>query len=213
MREVVIVVLDRLTRLSKRFRGSRPPSRAQDRKVFGIGTIKTGTTSLGEALALLGYRHTHENRNHLLGCVERGELEPVFEWVDRYDSFEDWPWPLLYRELDARYPESQFVLTIRRDDQAWLRSVLAHSDWAGPSKGRRMFFGHSSPFGHEDDYVAVYNRHIESVRTHFAGRPGKLLELCWEKRHGWDELCAFLGKPRPEAEFPWANSAGKRVDK
>ena len=34
--------------------------------------------------------------------------------ADRHESFDDWPWPALYREMDDRYPDALFVLTVRR---------------------------------------------------------------------------------------------------
>lgn len=70
-------------------------------KIFGIGWAKTGTTTLGECLRLLEYRHT-SHRFDLVRHLPSRNLEPIFDVVDEFDSFEDWPWILLYRELDER---------------------------------------------------------------------------------------------------------------
>ena len=37
----------------------------------------------------------------------------AYAMVDRFDAFEDNPWPVLYKELDARFPGSKFILTRR----------------------------------------------------------------------------------------------------
>ena len=182
-------------------------------KVFGVGTLKTGTTSLGSALEMLGFRHTHDNRERLLKQIQAGNLESVFHWVDRHESFEDWPWPLIYRELDARYPDSRFILTTRANEDVWLKSMVRHAEKFGPTQGRRLFFGYKMPHKHEADYVARYRQHNQEVRDYFKGRPGKLLEVCWEKGHGWRELCSFLNMAAPDAPFPKVNTAVDRLNK
>ena len=71
-------------------------------KVFGIGLNKTGTTTLASCLIELGYRHMSVRRDLLVGWFN-GNLEPLFQVCDEYDSFEDWPYPLAYKELFYRY--------------------------------------------------------------------------------------------------------------
>ena len=93
-------------------------------KVFGIGFHRTGTSSLGRALEQLGYNvcgnfiHNETNLGDTLH-------QRAYDMAERYDAFQDFPWPLLYRELDKRYPGSRFILTTRNTD-AWVRSVLKH---------------------------------------------------------------------------------------
>lgn len=48
-------------------------------KIFGIGNLRTGTTSLGSALEILGYKHTHKNRETLLQYVKANELDKVYQ--------------------------------------------------------------------------------------------------------------------------------------
>jgi len=183
-------------------------------KVFGIGLIKTGTTSLGAALAELGYRHTSQRRNALLEHVRRGELEPIYRWVDRHDSFDDWPWPFLYEPLSETYPRSRFILTVRRDPETWLDSVLRHCQREGASPGRAMFFGHEMPEGNEEAYLARYLEHNEAVRRHFRHSPERLLEVCWEDGDGWEPLCRFLGLRAPQRKaFPALNTRAQPIAK
>jgi hypothetical protein len=65
----------------------------------------------------------------------------------------------------------------------------------------------------EDAYRAVYYQHIDQVRSHFASRPHKLLEVCWENGDGWQQICDFLQKEKPEQTFPKVNTAKNRLDK
>lgn len=180
-------------------------------KVFGIGLIKTGTTSLGEALSILGYNHTHQNRECLLREVSEARLRRVFRWVDRFDSFEDWPWPLIYKQLDRAYPASKFILTVRDNDRIWYESVCRHHRVFGPTFGRRLFFGRGSPIDSRDRYLRRYREHNSRVMEHFADRPDKLLTVCWERGDAWQELCDFLEAPVPDLDFPLLNTAQDRL--
>jgi hypothetical protein len=61
----------------------------KDRKVFGIGMNKTGTTTLKACLEQLGYTVCGPDLE-LLRYVNRGELGSVFEFAENYDGFQDW---------------------------------------------------------------------------------------------------------------------------
>ena len=47
----------------------------------------------------------------------------AYAMVEQFDAFEDNPWPLLYRELDERFPGSKFILT-RRPTENWINSQV-----------------------------------------------------------------------------------------
>jgi len=89
-------------------------------KVFVIGMQKTGTTSMGEALARLGYRNGGGFRiNHPRGVqidepITREKVWAIAkERAALADAFEDNPWPMFFREVDAAFPGSKFILTER----------------------------------------------------------------------------------------------------
>jgi len=124
-------------------------------KVFGIGLNKTGTTTLGVCLKTLGFRHAPYDRE-LLYQIKAGDFAGVHEVADSYDSFEDWPWPLIYRELDARYPDARFVLTERISVDRWLDSLKNHSVRAGTPRVRELVYGHPMPHGHDAEHIAFY---------------------------------------------------------
>tara|TARA_Y100001933_G_scaffold217308_1_gene224803 strand:+ start:192 stop:407 length:216 start_codon:yes stop_codon:yes gene_type:complete len=44
-----------------------------------------------------------------------------FNMINHYQTFDDWPWLLYYKELDKRYPEAKFILTVR-DEISWVKS-------------------------------------------------------------------------------------------
>jgi len=175
-------------------------------KVFCIGSHKTGTTSLELALKKLGYRVTGS-----FGTKDPNIANKVHELayakVAEYDAFEDNPWPVLYKELDQRFPGSKFVLT-RRPAEAWIRSMV--KDFATTETPmRRWIYGDSAgcPEGNEDIYIARYERHNKEVLEYFAGRPDDLLIFDLPKGDGWNELCPFLGHDILDEPFPHANKA------
>ncbi len=179
-------------------------------KVFGIGWAKTGTTTLGECLRQLGYRHV-SHRFELVPLLPERNLGPIFEVVDQFDSFEDWPWILLYQELDEKYPGSRFVLTTR-DESKWIasyRNMLAKRDIVPEEENvrRRILYGLPFPDVTDEQLIERYRRHHDDVRKYFAGRPESLLEVNWGQGDGWPQLCRFLNVPEPDAPFPHANKA------
>ncbi len=190
----------------------------QSPKVFVIGMQKTGTTSMGEALARLGYRNGGGFRiNHPRGVQidEPITREKVWEIARQRaalaDAFEDNPWPMFYREVDAAFPGSKFILTERASAE-WLKSVVRHfADNPGPYAN--LIYGVDQPRGNETRYLEVYQKHNADVRAYFAKRPRDLLVLDLEGGHGWPELCGFLGRSIPSTPFPHMNRASSREAK
>ncbi len=176
------------------------------RKVFGIGLNKTGTTTLGVCLKTLGYKHS-PYAGRFVAAAQSRELDELLAYAEAWDSFEDWPWPLLYRELDERFPGSRFVLTTRNDAVTWFRSLCGHAERTGPTPERRLIYGHEMPQGHRVEHLKLYEEHVLAVRAWFQGRPEALLEVCWERGAGWPELCRFLGAEQPGEPFPHAHQA------
>ncbi len=177
-------------------------------KIFGIGWAKTGTTTLGSCLEILGYSHQGQDLD-LVYDVESGSLDRIFSVVDRFDVFEDWPWILLYKEFDRRYPGSKFILTIR-DTENWWRSYQNHVATRGarPDIGRirEIIYGFEENLQDKQAYIERYERHNAEVLRHFAERPNDLLVMNWEEGDGWPKLCQFLGRPIPRQPLPHANS-------
>ncbi len=173
-------------------------------KVFGVGLQKTGTKTLGACLRQLGYRHLSWDAK-LVEVYMRGDHRTVLEKMASHDSCEDYPWLLLYKEFDRIYPDARFVLTVRSSEDVWFDSISRFSEQTGPGATRELVFGHDMPQGHRAAFVEKYLSRNQEVRDHFKGRPGKLLEICWENTETWDELCRFLDKQPPPVPLPHKN--------
>jgi hypothetical protein len=93
------------------------------RKVFGIGWAKTGTTTLGRCFEILGYNHQGQNLS-LAPQIMRGDFSKTLRIAAATESFEDWPWISIFRELDQAFPGSRSTLTTRAP-QRRLASYLA----------------------------------------------------------------------------------------
>lgn len=180
-------------------------------KVFCIGFHKTGTTSLYAALTQLGYR--------VCGTVghkwtaERLAAEGAalcVETMKKFDAAEDMPWPHFYRALDAAYPGSKFILTLR-DPEAWFSSIDNHF---GHQATELNAFAYGRDFArardHKDHWIKTYEAHNAAVRDYFRDRPGDLLEMTLADGDCWQKLCPFLGVDIPDAPFPVKNTSARR---
>lgn len=184
-------------------------------KVFGIGLNKTGTTTLGLCGRMLGLRSTSCDKKLLADFVVWNDFVRIKQKVSDYDLFEDWPWPLIFKDLDQMYPGSKFILTVRQSEQKWLESLKSHSMRTHPTEHcRKLAFGYNFPHGNEKEHIEFYRQHNDSVRSYFSGRSNDFIELCWEKGDGFEELCNFLNCDVPDLPFPHANKGSeKQVNK
>lgn len=180
-------------------------------KVFCIGFQKTGTSSLRDALRTLGYDVTGVfGRKIKLAELKRRYVEIGLEIARQHDAVEDMPWPLMFRELDAEFPGSKFILTVRETDR-WYKSIAGHFG-DNPYHLQQLTYGDDAPapVGHEARYREVYESHNAAVQAHFAGRPDDLLVMRLENGDAWDKLCPFLGVPMMDTPFVHTNSSALR---
>jgi hypothetical protein len=182
-------------------------------KVFCIGFHKTGTTSLGATLELLGYKNCHGAQIlrkqlgdlKMMELIFRKEYDPLFEIADQYDSLNDNPWFILYKELDVRFPGSKFILMLR-DEDSWLASCKKYFREASPSfKFRLWIYGKGLPIGNEQRYLKVYRNHNSEVLTYFKNRPNDLLIINIEDEDKLQKIKGFLNLTGIEIEFPHLN--------
>ena len=169
----------------------------KETKIFCIGLPKTGTTSLTQALDILGYSALHYPDN------------PI-EQARNYDAMSDSPVALHYKELDINYPGARFILTLR-DESSWLRSLKEHqSKLPTPKEGTRAYELRlktlGSPQYNKAKHTKAYKDHLLDVSNYFSGREKDLLIVDFiSGSDGWTELCRFLGKDIPSQAFPKAN--------
>jgi len=163
--------------------------------VFGIGLSRTGTTSLTKALNAVGIPAVH------------------FPWshadVLAHQAATDTPIAAGFVYLDAMYPGSKFVLTVRNDVEAWLDSC--EWLWKTHLRSQKLFHHriHRALYDtvdfDRDKFRTAYHRHVAEVMRYFAGREGDLLIMDIPSGDGWSKLCPFLGVPEPGIEFPHVN--------
>lgn len=175
-------------------------------RIFGIGLNKTATTTMAEALRILGYEVLHwggtEAHDAVLASFDAGE--PLVSRLDpRYDAFFDIG--VLSRRfvlLDAQYPGSRFLLTVRPVDD-WIDSRRRHVLTNQARKAAGEYDGDFLVVD-EDKWRREWEVHMERVHAHFGDRDD-LLEIDVTADPSWDRLCAFLGRPVPPEPFPWLN--------
>lgn len=186
----------------RRLRFGRPKER-----VFCIGFQKTGTTSVQYALSLLGYRVAGIFSMRDLGNFEDVRVRAL-ELMKGFDAAGDIPWPVLFRDLDAAFPRSKFILTTREPD-LWYASACKHF---GEKRIRlhKWIYGAASPVGNEATYKNRLVSHEAEVREYFCHRPKDLIEFDVARGDGWEKLCKFLDKPIPKGDFPRLNAAKAR---
>ncbi len=177
-------------------------------KIIGIGLNKTGTTTLGVCMEQIGKRHLSFNApafDHILN----DDLEALWEITDAYESFEDWPWPLVYKKMDDRYPHSKFILTTRKSPEVWFQSLCKHSERSENKNSpfRKKIYGFDMPHENKDHHLSFYEQHTAKARSYFKDRPNDFLEVCWERGDNWLQLANFLNIPVPKSPFPHAGKA------
>jgi len=181
--------------------------KANSSKLFGIGLSKTGTTSLAHALEILGYR----TKDYLgVSRYSRGDLSSIdLDVLDQYDALTDTPIPSFYRELDARYPHSKFILSVR-DREGWLKSCRKQFTQRLAEKQneahKRLFLDlYGTDVYDEQKFMSGYETFVGGVIEYFKNRPRDLLVIDIAGGDGWEKLCWFLDKPIPNTPFPKAN--------
>ena len=195
-------------------------------KIFGIGLSRTGTTSLTNALRVLGYTSVHYPKYYHDSYFKIHIDEHV---LNEFDSLTDVPVAHQYKNLDAKYPNAKFILTVR-DEDSWIKSVTKFFTTGNNSRGylidvlrfinpknnkwrsnyllRHRIYG-SFKFK-KDKYLSAYKSHNESVINHFKNKNHKLLVVdLINEPNKWQKLCDFLGKDIPNVDFPHKNNAQK----
>jgi hypothetical protein len=175
-------------------------------KVFCIGLNKTATTSLHDALEIMGIRGLHWGGPATRGKIERAMAEgrPLVDDFAGYDAFSDIQ--VLsdnFELLDRQYPGSKFILTTRRLE-SWIESRRRH---VLTNVARKRHGQYDGEFLTVDDaaWAKQYREHHARVRAYFADRPGDLLVMDIVAGDGYEVLCPFLGLPIPDKPFPWSH--------
>ncbi|HEV7526604.1 MAG TPA: sulfotransferase [Acidimicrobiia bacterium] len=195
-------------------------------RVVGAGLGRTGTNSLKVALEqLLGGRCYHMvevfGRPADIGRWQDAVDGKPVDWLALMEEFSaavDWPVCAFWPEIADAFPDAIVLLSTRCNSAEWWKSandtIFAVTQLGEPPDGmlaaqRRMIQGLFDRFTpnwkDRNEAMRAYDRHNDAVRAAVA--PGRLVE--WQPGDGWEPLCAALGIPVPDAEFPHTNTTGE----
>ena len=155
-------------------------------KYYGIGMVRTGTSSLCKAFQQMGFKS-----NHYIGTCD-------LEIIGEYDFVDDAPIPFMFKIIDAYFPHSKFIYTIR-DMESWLVSIEKHFGSKGNKcvrrsvKDRRKEIYGAYKFD-RDIFIDAYKKHDKNVKEYFKNRQNDLLTVDICNGEGWDKLISFIGE-------------------
>ena len=182
-------------------------------KIFCIGLSKTGTTSLMAALEMLGYAsaHWHYTRN-VFRYTTKG-IKVRFDKFTDHDAFGDTPIARIYPELDKKFANSKFILTVRDIDQ-WDKSFREMFGQGVEDKFSSRL--HMDLYGTDnydrDKCGSAFKKHNDQVLRYFKGREQDLLVMNISAGDGWVKLCQFLHKPILRVAFPKRYTKTERME-
>lgn len=154
------------------------------------------------------------------------------ELLGNYGAVTDSPSICFAEELIDAYPEAKIVL-VERDVDSWYESFQSLIDeyylpihrtlqyldpqLIGPTarmfgyvfKDKKGFYRAGNKKELQQNAKTIYKEHYELVRRICPKE--RLLEF--DMKDGWGPLCAFLGKERPEVEFPRLNERGSLAER
>lgn len=197
-------------------------------KIFCIGRGKTGTTSMAHALRSLGFKVGSQlEASRLLGDWQMRDFRRLIEYCQSADAFQDIPFNLSYtfQALDAAYPKSKFILTVRDSPEQWYQSVTSfHSKVVGTTnvpptaddlrkfKGGWILDSQKLIYGVSEEnlynpqiYKQHYVNHNSTVVDYFRFRPGDLLILNLAISDAMRQLCEYLSIEYRGQKMPHAN--------
>lgn len=186
----------------------------KDTYIFNIGFNRSGTTSLTDALNILGIPSIHfsvdgswwqkNNDKELEVLIHKNKNQQLkyFHTLDHiYQGFSDFNGEMYYKKLYKQYPNSKFILTIRPPED-WIKSVV-HME-----RLQKRFYSNT-----EQEYAVVkhkvdrYFKKRDEIRDFFKDKSNQYLEMDICNGDDWKVLCKFLDRDIPSAPFPYVNKS------
>ena len=177
-----------------------------DGKIFGIGFYKTGTTTLYEALRLLGYRTVNgdtprsypgaDDGETLIRQIDAGDYRlPTFEM---FDAFTDNPYFRIWRQIYDLYPDAKYILTAR-DDDAWIDSCVKFYRNRRLRPMRLWMFGRTPTRPATTRVARRGSTRTASTTPRSASTSARAPGNCWSstpRRPRTGDRCASSSRPR-----------------
>lgn len=164
-------------------------------KVFCIGYNKTGTTTIGKSLEMLGYRNTSFNKKVFSKYYKNNKIEKVLDYTARFDSADDLPWLKvdMIPILDRTFPKSKFIY-LTRDEESWKESL---SEWS---------FNRTGKYPDIESELKQFRNHKAFVFDYFENRDNEdFIILDVRDPVGFKKLADFLDKKTDREGFPHFN--------
>jgi hypothetical protein len=209
---------------------ARIPVSRRQKKVFCIGQNKTGTTSVATALSQLGYQMGEQSVAELfIEDWSRRDFRRIVAYCASADAFQDIPFSLdyTYQAVDAAYPRSKFILTVRSSGDQWYASLIRfHTTIVGKNRrptaadlkefsyrrpgwlweAMRLVYGDAEELLYDrETYIRRYEEQNRRVLEYFRNRPDDLLVLNVADQDAMRRLCNFLGKKYDGSAMPHLN--------
>lgn len=164
-------------------------------KVFCIGYNKTGTTTLGKSLEMLGYRNSSFNKKVWREFYKNNEIDKILDYTAKFDSLDDLPWLKedMIPILDKAFPNSKFIY-LDRDEESWKKSIFT---WTYKVTGKYPII---------EEKLHEFRKHKEFVLNYFKNRPkDQFIILDIKDEEGFKNLAHFLDKKPIQNKFPHYN--------
>ncbi len=164
-------------------------------KVFCIGYNKTGTTTIGKSLELLGLRNTSFNKKVWRKWYTNGNIEKILKYTAKFDSTDDLPWLKedMIPILDKTFPKSKFIYLIR-EESAWKNSFR---NWNYKKTGK---------YPNIEEGYKNYLKHQKFVYEYFKNRKNDLLIIDVNESDAFIKVGKFIKKKAPQTKLPVYNS-------
>lgn len=188
--------------------------------VFQIGIICAGSTSLCEALNILGIPSLHYRSPFPDDKIFETEVIPeniklnrrlFYPYDEKWRGFLDFDGHEHYKTLYEMYPESKFIYTWR-EYEPWLRSALKLT--------RNQYRENHNRDMPDEEFAELiekrpqyWNRNYQEMNGVFKNNPRFLqMKICDGGGDGWEKLCNFLEMPIPNVDFPHLRSNNWKFD-
>ena len=196
--------------------------------VFQLGMICAGSTSLCEALNILGIPSLHwegpgpdyrELETDVIPENIKSNRRLFYPYDEQFTGFLDFNGQLVYKTLYEMYPKSKFIFTWRAN-LPWLNSALRlnQNRWrtgepvyvdSGPNRISMVNSNFSQDMPKNflvlkmKDMQNYWNELNQEIPEFFKDDPRFLeMRICDGNNDGWEKLCNFLEKDIPDVEFP-----------
>ena len=196
--------------------------------IFQLGMICAGSTSLCEALNILGIPSLHwegpgpdyrELETDVIPENIKSNRRLFYPYDEQFTGFLDFNGQLVYKTLYEMYPKSKFIFTWRAN-LPWLNSALRlnQNRWrtgepvyvdSGPNRISMVNSNFSQDMPKNflvlkmKDMQNYWNELNQEIPEFFKDDPRFLeMRICDGNNDGWEKLCNFLEKDIPDVEFP-----------